>query len=531
MALQEYLASYAVRVDEDGARRLQRILDRNRTSAAGLAETFTAARKALEALKKELSGSAGLRDVFSAVSSGSRSAAGLSAAHSASAGSSGSSGLSPDALRGSLSSLSLSGAASLSVSADLSAAEEALNAFRAKAEALRPKLNVNASGITSAVSSAIASVRAMLSSVSVTIPVKAKATLDTSGLSASGSSSGSSSRSSGSGGSSGTGGSKTSGGKLSSFGAGGRVGVPTLAMIAEEGEPEYVIPVRNESRALPLLRALLAEMSAAARVSLIRTLREKDGLFSVRSASSPAEAAPSPSASGLSDRIPSFPAALTPVFLPPADCSFPDSFSSALRSVLSDFLPPSGGQPAEGFPSAPDSMAASRPLSEAAASPEPFSAASAAVLSDFSAEADRILRALSSRTGAVLPDRFAFSGAGASGSPEGASSGFSGLLSAVLPETSALLDFPARGSDFPDLSSALNREALSGLRETLSLLTEAARSGFAAVSAPAPSVSHSVSAPVSISVISAAAQPEAVGRFIYDTARRGLLKTLEGVFA
>ena len=54
MALQEFLASYAVRVDEDGARRLQRILDQNRTAAQNLSSAFSAARSALAALKKEL---------------------------------------------------------------------------------------------------------------------------------------------------------------------------------------------------------------------------------------------------------------------------------------------------------------------------------------------------------------------------------------------------------------------------------------------------------------------------------------------
>ncbi len=40
MPLQEFLASYAVQVDEDGARRLQKILDQNRTSAGQLASVL-----------------------------------------------------------------------------------------------------------------------------------------------------------------------------------------------------------------------------------------------------------------------------------------------------------------------------------------------------------------------------------------------------------------------------------------------------------------------------------------------------------
>ena len=49
MALQEFLASYAVKVDEDGARRLQRILEQNEESAKGLSSGFEAARRALAA--------------------------------------------------------------------------------------------------------------------------------------------------------------------------------------------------------------------------------------------------------------------------------------------------------------------------------------------------------------------------------------------------------------------------------------------------------------------------------------------------
>ena len=240
MPMQEFLASYAVRVDEDGARRLQRILSENRTSAEALTKAFTAARTALTALKAELSDSAGLKDIFSSLSSS------LSSSFS---------GASLSSLSGSLSAASSNlslpkGAASVSVSANLSAAEEALESYRAKAEALRPRLSVNAAGITSAVSSAIASVRSMMSSVSITIPVKAKASLDTSSLQKQAS---------------------ASSAVVAAYASGGRVAAPTLAMLAEEGSPEYVIPVKDESRALPLLRSLMSELSASARAQFLRS--------------------------------------------------------------------------------------------------------------------------------------------------------------------------------------------------------------------------------------------------------------------
>ena len=47
MAMQEFLASYAVEVDESGAKRLQEVLESNREMAQTLAGAFEAARGAL----------------------------------------------------------------------------------------------------------------------------------------------------------------------------------------------------------------------------------------------------------------------------------------------------------------------------------------------------------------------------------------------------------------------------------------------------------------------------------------------------
>ena len=232
--MQEYLASYAVKVDEDGARRLRTVLEQNRKTSASLAASFGAARAALASLKKDLTSSVGLKDVFSSLSGTFSGLSGsLSSLTGGLAGLSGSSGF--------------AGRASLSVTADTKAADEAVAGFKAKAEAARPRLSVNTTGITSAVSSAIAAVRNMLSGLTVTIPVKAVPSLDTSGLRSRASASGLS---------------------LGKYASGGRVSSPTLAMIAEEGRPEYVIPVGDEASALPLLRSLMGELSASARAQL-----------------------------------------------------------------------------------------------------------------------------------------------------------------------------------------------------------------------------------------------------------------------
>ena len=234
MALQEYLASYAVKVDEDGARRLRTVLEQNRKTSASLASSFGAARAALASLKKDLTSSVGLKDVFSSLAGTFSGLSGsLSSLTGGPAGLSGSSGF--------------AGRASLSVTADTKAADEAVAGFKTKAEAAKPRLSVNTAGITSAVSSAIAAVRSMLSGLTVTVPVKAVPSLDTSGLRSRASASGLS---------------------LGKYASGGRVSSPTLAMIAEEGRPEYVIPVGDEAAALPLLRSLMGELSASARAQL-----------------------------------------------------------------------------------------------------------------------------------------------------------------------------------------------------------------------------------------------------------------------
>ena len=49
---------------------------------------------------------------------------------------------------------------------------------------------------------------------------------------------------------------------------GGRFSRPTDVQVAEDGDAEYIIPVKKEDRAVPLLRQLLSELSPAARASL-----------------------------------------------------------------------------------------------------------------------------------------------------------------------------------------------------------------------------------------------------------------------
>jgi len=235
--VQEFVATYKVKVDEDGVRRLQSALEENRDTAESLASSFTAARGALASLKKEMSAPMSDYNFL---------------------GSHWTDQFKFPSLSGVMDGLSLP---ALKVDLDTSAAGEALSSFREQAEGMKPKVQVDATGVRTAVSSAVSSARSLLSSISLSLPVKA--TLDTSSLKSSVSSLSSSSSSSSSL-------RKTvATTSVSKFATGGRVSEPTFAMIGEGGAPEYVIPTDNDSRAVPLLRSLLSELSTSARSQIL----------------------------------------------------------------------------------------------------------------------------------------------------------------------------------------------------------------------------------------------------------------------
>ncbi len=631
MALQEFLATYAVKVDEDGARRLQRILEQNRSSGAELAEVFASAQKSLAALKKELSETSGLKNVLSGLFSGSAQSSGSSSSNSGTDSSSSSGSLSVSTTS-SLSAL-LSASSVLSISADLTEAEEALSEFKTRLETDHPKLNVDATGITTAVSAAIASVRAMISSVKIELPVTL--TLDSSGLNSDlsgitdqeinlpanssgssgnsgsvspsgsssvspsgsgsasgssgsrsgasiGSSSGSSSNSSGSrsgssSGSSGSGSGSSSGNSsrssVSGYAAGGRVDSPTLAMIAEEGDAEYVIPINNESRAIPLLKALLSELSSAARQETLSTLLSD----------LPSSANPEALSTLLSD-LPSSanPEALSSLLNSLSSSTKPDDLSSLLselpsssnpESLPSSFedLSASEGQYAQSpFPNEPSpsesqdyteqpektgsskfsrfsfmlpravpaNPVASAVPAESASPAGPKGSVSSATPSGSTAPAETVLSEVLRFIFSSLNDGFS--------AEEPASAPVSDSIAEVLqpaisspvfrdnPSPSEASVSPNQASlttAIPGISSSLSAlPSPDDFRSVLADLVSAAQSSFLpAGSSSAPS-SRTVQAPVNIHITSSAAAPEAVARSVYDIAQRSLLKTLKGVF-
>ena len=124
------------------------------------------------------------------------------------------------------------------VSLDLEGARSELEAFRK--EASQPvSLSGNASAIVSAAQTAYSSVKSLFANP---VTIREKVDTDT--------------------------GEEGEDGGIVQMSAGGRFSRPTDVQVAEDGDAEYIIPVKKENRAVPLLRQLLSELSPSARASL-----------------------------------------------------------------------------------------------------------------------------------------------------------------------------------------------------------------------------------------------------------------------
>ena len=205
MASQEFLASFGVEIDETGVSRLQAVLSGNRALAEKVSAAFDTASASIKAFAEQL-------------------------------------GLLPDFSARGITTEGLSGLSGLKLGLDLSPAEKDLNAFIEKAK--KPiDLSANGSGIVSAGQTAYNSIRSIFSTP---ITIRANVVRTVSGGAGDGSGDGGRQRMS----------------------AGGRFSGPTDVQVAEDGDAEYIIPVKKEDRAVPLLRQLLGELSPAARESL-----------------------------------------------------------------------------------------------------------------------------------------------------------------------------------------------------------------------------------------------------------------------
>ena len=207
MADQEFLASFGVEIDETGLLRLQEALTKNRALADDLAAAFNRAQEAMTSFFDSMAEISMPTLDF------------------------GSDGITGAASRG----------LSIPFSLDMTKANRELNAFF-KETGKNLKLSADASGVVSAGRSALNSLRSLYNSTTLSV----RANVQTSSASGGG----------------------INLNTMLKAATGGRFTRPQQVEIAEDGDPEYVIPVKKESIAVPLLRQLIGELSASARESL-----------------------------------------------------------------------------------------------------------------------------------------------------------------------------------------------------------------------------------------------------------------------
>ena len=207
MADQEFLASFGVEIDETGLLRLQEALAKNRALADDLAAAFKRAQEAMTSFFESMT-----EISMPSLDFGSGN------------------------LRGEYQS-----GLSIPFSLDMTKANRELNAFFKEA-GKNLKLTADASGIVSAGRSALNSLRSLYSSTTLSV----RANVQTSSASGGG----------------------INLNTMLKAASGGRFTKPQQVEIAEDGDPEYVIPVKKEGIAVPLLRQLIGELSASARESL-----------------------------------------------------------------------------------------------------------------------------------------------------------------------------------------------------------------------------------------------------------------------
>ena len=207
MADQEFLASFGVEIDETGLLRLQEALTKNRALADDLAGAFDRAQEAMTSFFVFMAEISMPTLDF------------------------GSDGITGEASRG----------LSIPFSLDMTKANRELNAFF-KETGKNLKLTADASGVLSAGRSALNSLRSLYNSTTLSV----RANVQTSSASGGG----------------------INLNTMLKAATGGRFTRPQQVEIAEDGDPEYVIPVKKESIAVPLLRQLIGELSASARESL-----------------------------------------------------------------------------------------------------------------------------------------------------------------------------------------------------------------------------------------------------------------------
>ena len=269
-SLQEMLVSYAVKIDESGVSRLHSLLDQNRRKAADTAAAFATLESGIVKLGKVLEqftrrypnfGLSGLssnlvHSIASLFEGGARRAEGVSSdTGQRTRELSRFASVLSESIRSSVSTVAnrpntytagASGSGSFALNADTSPVQEAIDDLTrfiaSKAPVMRMK--GDASGLITAASNAAGRVKSILSNVKVDIggsdPGAGKGPLSASVM------------------------------QFSSVG--GRFDMPTTTQVAEDGDTEYIIPVRKEKKAVPLIMQMMGDLSFNAYQSVLSQL-------------------------------------------------------------------------------------------------------------------------------------------------------------------------------------------------------------------------------------------------------------------
>ena len=318
MAMQEFLASFAVEIDESGVRRLQEILEENRELAESLASAFQAAKSALaefvsEAADVELP----FENLFSRqgdVEQPSAEQKGQSFYVPQEWNKKGRPSV-PEAISGAVASfneevvlpvsldlskanqelqafknsdatkLRLTGDASavaaaantaldsikaaysgttlsineevvLPVSLDLTKANQELRAFK-NSDVTRLRLTGDASAVVAAANTALASIKAAYSGTTLSISAKIDTPAGVSASAGGGTAASAGNGTSGNATQSAPSGAVVSGSGLLRSSTGGRFTRSTTTEVAEDGQTEYIIPIQKETIAVPLIRQMM----------------------------------------------------------------------------------------------------------------------------------------------------------------------------------------------------------------------------------------------------------------------------------
>jgi len=233
MADQQFLASFGVEIDESGVSRLQKILSENRTLADSLSASFDAASESVKAFRESIS------EDFPTLFSGSG--------------------------YGNVTENLFGEYAGLKTGLNMTEPKKEIAAFTADAKKPIP-LSANASSIVSAARTAMEQVRSLFSETFI-LNVRAETNTDRKSNDTSTTRQDSRNK-------------DETGSTFLRMSSGGRFSRPTSVQVAEDGDAEYIIPVKKENKALPLLRQLLGELSPAARASLsgeVRAGNVRDG--------------------------------------------------------------------------------------------------------------------------------------------------------------------------------------------------------------------------------------------------------------